>query len=138
MRWRTTPAWIGLWAATVALGAEAAPDEGGGPGDRASELEVGRELYQLACTSCHGAEGQGDGPVGRTLRVPLRPLSAEAYVLDADGDGRPGTAADLRLVLTNGAPAYGGSRLMPPWPQLEESPEDLAALLAYLETFDRR
>ena len=85
-----------------------------------------------------GVWGRWDGRVGRALRRPLRPLAPGSYRLDADGDGRAGTRADLELVLVNGAPAYGGSRLMAASPWLARGPEDLAALLAHLETLGSR
>ena len=108
-----------------------------GAGADSGDPERGAEIYGLACASCHGPSGQGDGPVGRSLDPPIAALSADSYRLDADGDGRPGTRDDLRLVLLNGAPAYGGSRLMGAYPRLAEEPGELANLLAYLAELDR-
>jgi mono/diheme cytochrome c family protein len=34
-----------------------------------TESLVGRDLYVSYCAGCHGAEGKGDGPVGRALNV---------------------------------------------------------------------
>jgi len=34
---------------------------------RAPDLKVGRTLYMAQCASCHGALGDGNGPLGRTL-----------------------------------------------------------------------
>jgi high-affinity iron transporter len=37
---------------------------------RAPDLAAGRVLYTQTCASCHGAEGAGDGPAGRSLDPP--------------------------------------------------------------------
>jgi mono/diheme cytochrome c family protein len=99
--------------------------------------ERGAEIYAVACASCHGATGRGDGPVGRALDPPLAVLFGTSYRLDADGDGRPGTREDLRLVLLNGAPAYGGSRLMAAFPRLAAEPGELADVLAFVTSQGR-
>lgn len=123
-----------FWLASGAVAGSAAADSSEGD----ARLERGRELFRLSCASCHGPEGRGEGPVGRALREPLRPLAPGSYRLDADRDGRAGTRADLELVLVNGAPTYGGSRLMAASPWLTEAPDDLAALLAHLEALGSR
>ena len=97
---------------------------------------AGREVFDRYCASCHGRGGAGGGPVGRTLKPPLPPL-AGSYRLDADGDGQPGSDADLRRLLLDGAPRYGGSPLMARFPQLEEQPEHLEDVLAFLNTLRR-
>lgn len=121
----------GLLAAAGTASAEPSDPGRGDP-------ERGAEIYAVACASCHGATGRGDGPVGRALDPPLPALSGASYRLDADGDGRPGTREDLRLVLLNGAPAYGGSRLMAAFPRLAEEPGELADLLAFVTKLERR
>ncbi|MBL0173036.1 MAG: cytochrome c [Gemmatimonadaceae bacterium] len=61
---RLTPS--GWWLAT-ALGLFAcAPPE-------SSTVAMGRELYTgNGCVSCHGLNGHGDGPIGKTLSPPPR------------------------------------------------------------------
>jgi len=120
----------GLLVAAGAMAAEPSEPGQGNP-------ERGAEIFAVACASCHGATGQGDGPVGRWLDPPLPALSGASYRLDADGNGRPGTREDLRLVLLNGAPAYGGSRLMAAFPRLAEEPGELADLLAFVKKLGR-
>ncbi len=46
------------------------------PGD--SLLARGRELYQANCSSCHGVEGQGDGPAGLALNPKPRNFHSQA------------------------------------------------------------
>jgi len=55
--------------------------------------EDGGALYKAKCASCHGAEGKGDTPVGKALKVkPLAgtPLSA-AEIAKVAAEGRAGT-----------------------------------------------
>jgi mono/diheme cytochrome c family protein len=35
--------------------------------DHAS-IEQGKKLFEANCTSCHGAQGRGDGPAGKALK----------------------------------------------------------------------
>jgi mono/diheme cytochrome c family protein len=39
------------------------------PSARAQTGYVGSELYKTYCSSCHGANGKGDGPLAANLRV---------------------------------------------------------------------
>jgi hypothetical protein len=56
------------------------------------------------------------------------------YRLDADRDGEAGMDTDLRLVIQNGASAYGGSPSMSPWAFLgDEAIDDLVAYIRTLE-----
>lgn len=55
--------------------------------------EDGAALYKAKCASCHGAEGKGDTPVGKALKVkPLAgtKLSADDIARLAQ-EGKPGT-----------------------------------------------
>ncbi len=53
----------------------------------ASEQSVnnGRQIYQTHCASCHGADGEGDGPAGKALKPPAANLKAMAP-RHSDGD----------------------------------------------------
>ncbi|MEN8181339.1 MAG: cytochrome c [Myxococcota bacterium] len=71
----------------------------------------GRELFQLYCSSCHGGNGSGNGPVAAALRMPpadLRRIAARrggsfpAEEVAAYIDGRRDVAAH-------------GTRQMPVW-----------------------
>jgi mono/diheme cytochrome c family protein len=112
--------------------AAAAPE----PAPATASLDVGRQLYETNCLSCHGAQGRGDGPVGQGLDPRPRSFASEAFKFDADGDGTAGTPEDLRLVVANGAAQYGGSPLMAPWGHLGE--EQIAAVVAYVQSLRQR
>jgi mono/diheme cytochrome c family protein len=72
---------------------------------------IGRQLYMTHCSSCHGLQGRGDGPVAATLKEAPEDLSRIAFREGGDFpflkmaehiDGRSGIAAH-------------GTRTMPVW-----------------------
>lgn len=115
---------LGLIAASLLLVPLAA--------DAAGDAAKGKTLYDTNCSTCHGPTGKGDGPVGSALQPPPRNFAVADFKIDADKDGKPGTDADLMLVIANGAAAYGGSPMMAPWAQLSE--QDRTDLVAYIHT----
>lgn len=104
----------------------------GGSAFAAGNAENGNALFQANCATCHGPGGKGDGPVGKALQPPPRDFTVGDFKFDADGDGTPGTDADLINVIKQGAGGFGGSPLMAPWGHLPES--DIADLIAFIRT----
>jgi mono/diheme cytochrome c family protein len=88
---------------------------------QAGDAAAGKTAFDANCASCHGFTGKGDGPVGVALNPPPRDFSIGEFMFDADGSGTPGDDADLKLVIQQGAMAFGGSALMAPWPTLTEA-----------------
>ena len=91
----------------------------------------------LACVSCHGADGRGG-----THSMHMQIMDAPAIYYDAllemkkeDSGGAPDEYSldDLRGVVVEGHDT-SGERLDPDMPRWQISDEDLADLLAYLET----
>ena len=101
----------------------------------AADAAKGKELFAANCSSCHGMTGKGDGPVGAALPTPPRDFSVGAFKLDTDGDGKTGTDADLKNIITNGAAQYGGSALMAPLPHLSE--DEIANIIAFIRTLEK-
>ena len=102
----------------------------------AGDAAKGKTLYETNCLSCHGPAGLGDGPVGAALPEPKpRNFAVAEFKFDADKDGKPGTDADLVLVIQNGAAAFGGNPMMAPWAQLSD--QDRADLVAYIRTLKK-
>jgi mono/diheme cytochrome c family protein len=102
---------------------------------QAADAAAGKKTYDTNCMSCHGPAGKGDGPVGAALNPKPRDFSAGQFKLDADKDGKPGTDADLTLVIQKGAAAFGGSPLMAPWPTLK--PEEVANVIAFVRSLKK-
>jgi putative copper export protein/mono/diheme cytochrome c family protein len=55
-------------------------------GFSAESIMAGAALYPANCTSCHGAEGRGDGPAAAGLAVPPADLTAPHLWDHADGE----------------------------------------------------
>jgi len=111
---------------------------------RAAEDDTGARLYFNHCAACHGAEGEGGGPVAATMRIGVPNLRTLAQrsdgVFPADGvtayiDGRELNAAH-------------GDRQMPIWGDVFRGPEQgtsertvrrrIAALVDFIESLQYR
>jgi mono/diheme cytochrome c family protein len=97
-----------------------------------ADPEKGRASYMMYCMTCHGEKGDGKGPAGAALNPPPRDFSKAMFSFDTDGDGKPGTDADLAAIIMNGAAKYGGSPLMTPWVHLQQ--QDIDQLVAYIRS----
>lgn len=71
----------------------------------------GGELYQRFCASCHGAQGEGNGPVAAMLNVAVPDLTLLAR---RHRGGFP-TEQVRRIVDGRDVPAAHGARRMPVW-----------------------
>ena len=98
----------------------------------ASDVEAGKALYDMNCSSCHGMTGKGDGPISATLNPKPRDFSSGEFKFDADKNGTTGEDADLKLVIQKGALAYGGSPLMTGWPTFKD--DQIADVIAYIRS----
>jgi mono/diheme cytochrome c family protein len=77
----------------------------------------GAAIFKAKCTSCHGADGSGQTPVGKTMK--LRDLRS--------ADVQKQTDVELTKIIS------GGKGKMPPYgKQLSEA--DVAALIAHIRT----
>lgn len=80
------------------------------------------EMWE-ACSLCHGDLGLGDGIVAPSLGVPIPSLADAAWQASI-------TDEDLGAIIIDGGAAHGKSLLMPPHPQLTNSPALLEGILA--------
>jgi len=68
-------------------------------------IEKGKQLFQTTCSSCHGAEGNGDGAVGAALN----PKPRNFHLVEGWKNGRKGTeiyATVQKGILTSGMPGF--------------------------------
>lgn len=81
------------------------------PREAPIETLNGMQLYERLCSSCHGVEGRGDGPVAPLIKVPTPDLTRLAA-----RDGGEFPAEDVRRIIDgrNDRRAHG-PRDMPVW-----------------------
>ncbi|MGD9730014.1 MAG: cytochrome c [Nitrospiraceae bacterium] len=81
----------------------------------------GKPIFESKCVSCHGAEGKGDGPIGKALKPPAGDFtSAEA---------KKKSSEELQKIIENGVPKTS----MVAWKkQLNET--EIQDVLAYVLT----
>ncbi len=102
----------------------------------AGDAAAGKSKFRTLCIACHGETGKGDGPTGAALAAAGQPAPRDftvgEFVLDTDKDGKTGTDADLKAVITKGAGIYGGSVMMAPVMGLSDA--DLDNLIAFIRS----
>ena len=110
--------------ATAAATAAAAPAPASDPAGQAAEI------FTQRCTTCHGADGSGNGPAAAALNPKPRNYSDAVWQASV-------TDEKLATTITKGGPAVGLSPLMPPNPDLETKPEVVAELVKKIRAFKK-
>jgi len=103
------------------------------PWEHPEMVQVGRDIYTMACAACHGNTGKGDGSVGATLspsRAPQpRDFTTGLFKLRSTPSGELPTTADLFRTVTEGIRSRGGPltfglsghRIMPSFRHMPEA-----------------
>jgi mono/diheme cytochrome c family protein len=117
-------------------------------GDSDGEDPIGLTEYEIACMSCHGLDGKGDGPKARTLSVMPADLTR---IAQRNGGTFPRTAIYDMIDGRGVIPAHG-RRDMPIWGEryrktgdpgedpaaVDQRARDLMqALVAYIESIQQ-
>lgn len=106
-----------------------APEEAGDEEEEASagvSLASGESVYTANCSSCHGARGQGDGP----LSAGLQPQPAK----HADGAYMNALSNEhIYKVIAEGGAAVGKSSMMAPW-GTSLSEDEINSLIVFIRT----
>ena len=117
------------------------------PWEHPEMVQVGRDIYRMACVSCHGLDGRGDGSVGATLspnRAPQpRDFTAGLFKLRSTPTGELPTTADLFRTVTEGIRSRGGPltfglsgyRIMPSFRHMPE--EQRLELVEYVKSLNQ-
>ena len=56
------------------------------PTDPSVDLDIGKDLYNKHCKSCHGKKGLGDGPKADEVEGDLGDFSSEEFHAQTDGE----------------------------------------------------
>lgn len=48
-------------------------------------IEIGNEIYEQLCSSCHGIEGRGDGKMAQVLKLKPKNFVEKKFQLQLDG-----------------------------------------------------
>ncbi len=110
--------------AAQAPAAPAAPT----PAPAASPADEAKQTFATLCSTCHGADGKGDGPAAATLNPKPRNYTDKEWQASI-------TDEQLAKVILEGGAAVGKSPLMPPNPQLKDKPEVIAELVKIVRSF---
>ena len=93
------------------------------------EFKEGKDLYDKYCAACHGEEGDGYGPLARSLYPKPRDFKKGQYKIRTNPTGSLPTDADLIHVISVGI--HGTSMI--PWDILEL--DQIKAILPVLKSF---
>lgn len=104
----------------------------------AADVAAGQAKFKELCVSCHGETGKGDGPTGKALAAAGQPAPRDFttgdFKFDTDKDGKAGTDADLKNVISKGALAYGGNAMMAP---VVLNDTDMANVIAFIRSLKK-
>ena len=98
------------------------------PPPQSTSFKSGRHLYTINCSMCHGAGGQGDGPVVQTLKETYgyKPVVDPPIVTDNPID-------NILLILGSETLFFGPDSVMPPFGKLL-SDEERRTIAEYIDT----
>jgi mono/diheme cytochrome c family protein len=118
-----------LWSVIGAACSKSPTPSSAAHSDTSQVASLGDEVFQTRCFVCHGREGKGDGPASSGLGTSPRDFTNRAWQA-ATSDDR------IREVIRDGAQSVGGSRAMPPNPDLTDA--QIQALVQYIRSLEKK
>jgi mono/diheme cytochrome c family protein len=106
----------------------AQPADESGAAPSAAAREEADQIFASRCTTCHGPQGEGDGPASAGLTPPPRNFHDPAFQDRV-------TDEHIEQIIQYGGAAVGLSPAMPPNPDLTSKPEVVAALREKIRSF---
>ena len=95
-----------------------------------SPTEQARTMFHTVCATCHGEDGQGDGPGAAALNPKPRNYTDKAWQAKVTDD-------EIKKAILGGGAAVGLSPAMPSQPQLKDKPEVVDALVRIVRSFGK-
>jgi mono/diheme cytochrome c family protein len=87
-----------------------------------------RTIFTSRCSTCHGLDGKGKGPLAAGLNPRPRDYSDRAWQAGASDE-------EIRTAIVKGGIGVGKSALMPANPDLADEPQVVDELLAVVRSF---
>ncbi len=94
------------------------------------DLAAGKMIYEKLCISCHGIEGDGDGPAAVRFQPKPRSFKKAKYKYRTTPKGKLPTDEDLFRAITLGLPGTG----MPDWADVL-SEKKIRQVIKYIKSF---
>ena len=94
-----------------------------------ASIDSGRRSYERRCASCHGVDGDGNGPAAKFMVTRPRDFTSGIYKLISTGKGNAPTDQDLYRTISMGMRGTA----MPAWKKLPE--QERSEIIAYIKTF---
>lgn len=101
---------------------------------QADGVKPGKALFSTYCQTCHGPDGDGNGPAAEGFILKPRAFALAAFKFDTNADWKRGTDTDLADVIRKGSAVYGGSQQMPGWPNFTD--EEIQQLIDYIRSLE--
>ena len=126
---RTVLIGIGATVIMVLVGGWAARAHGADQIPPAATKEA-EEIFKTRCTTCHGADGKGDGPAAVALNPKPRDMTDKAWQKSVSDE-------QIDKIIVGGGAAVGKSVLMPANPDLANKPDVVKALRQIVRNFGK-
>ena len=112
---------------------DGAVDGEAAPAPAAARLAHGARVYRKSCATCHGVDGDGEGPSARYLSPAPRDFTSGLYKLRGTMPATPPSDADIARTIREGVPGTS----MPGWGNQLNAAE-IRDVVGYLKAFSDR